>query len=287
MIIEIKVPSPGESITQVQLATWLISDGKVVEKDAEIAEIDSDKATLSIPAEEEGKVKFMAQEGDTLEIGAVMATIDTSFKAEKKTEDTPDNGGGDKADSKETVKVVADPPPSGGESIKEKDIHLSPLAKKMLADEKIDPKEVIEHYGSFRISRKEVSEFIESRSSSPGGGRVLPGWGGSRDLEKKKMSTLRIKLSERLVSVKNETAMLTTFNEVNMTPIMNIRKQYKEIFKEKHGVSLGFMSFFTKAVTEALNHVPAVNAQIDGDEVIYYKYADIGIAVSAPKGLVF
>ena len=268
MIIEIKVPSPGESINQVQLAAWLVNDGDIVEKDAEIAEIDSDKATLSIPAEEEGKIKFMAEEGDTLEIGAVLASIDTSFKAEKKAE------------------VSTDKPVEAKAVLKEPDIHISPIAKKMLADEKIDPKEVIEHYGSFRISKKEVNIFIESREASAGGDQMTPGWSGTRDIEKKKMSTLRIKLSERLVSVKNETAMLTTFNEVNMTPIMNIRKQYKEIFKEKFGVSLGFMSFFTKAVTEALNIVPEVNVQIDGEEVVYYKYADIGIAVSAPKGLV-
>ena len=268
MIIEIKVPSPGESINQVQLAAWLVNDGDIVEKDAEIAEIDSDKATLSIPAEEEGKIKFMAEEGDTLNIGVVLASIDTSFKAEKKAE------------------VSTDKPVETKVVLKEPDMHISPIARKILADEKIDPKEVIEHYGSFRISKKEVNEFMKSKEAPTGGDQIAPGWGGTRNIEKKKMSTLRIKLSERLVSVKNETAMLTTFNEVNMTSIMNIRKQYKEIFKEKFGVSLGFMSFFTKAITEALNLVPAVNAQIDGDEVVYYKYADIGIAVSAPKGLV-
>ena len=268
MIIEIKVPSPGESINQVQLAAWLVNDGDIVEKDAEIAEIDSDKATLSISAEEEGKIKFMAEEGDTLDIGAVLASIDTSFKAEKKAE------------------VSTDKPVEAKVVLKEPDMHISPIARKVLADENIDPKEVIEHYGSFRISKKEVNKFMKSKEASTGGDQIAPGWGGNRNIDKKKMSTLRIKLSERLVSVKNETAMLTTFNEVNMTSIMNIRKQYKEIFKEKFGVSLGFMSFFTKAITEALNLVPAVNAQIDGDEVVYFKYADIGIAVSAPKGLV-
>jgi len=285
MIIEIKVPSPGESITQVQLATWLVKDGEVVEKDYDIAEIDSDKATLSIPAEEEGKIKILVEEGETLDVGAVIATIDTSVKFEKKQE--PSEKTSDKKEKsaatpkKETVPEI----PKAEEIDDKKDIQVSPLAKKMMAENKIDPREVIDHYGSFRISRKEVQQYIDENSSGSTG-TILPGWGGTRDVEKKKMSTLRIKLSERLVAVKNETAMLTTFNEVDMSPIMNIRRQYKEIFKEKFGVSLGLMSFFTKAVTEALHLFPQVNAMIDGDEVIYYQYADIGIAVSAPKGLV-
>ena len=297
MAIEIKVPSPGESITQVQLAAWLVSDGDVVEKDAEIAEIDSDKATLSIPAEESGKITLMAQEGDTLDVGAVICSIDTSVKPVKKAEPKKEAAAPAEAPDNETEK----PAPAESIALPEgtKDIHISPLAKKMMAEEKIDPSAVIEHYGSFRISRKEVEDFVKAGAGAAAGAGAgagaaaaaaaaagLSSWGGTRDMDRKKMSTLRIKLAERLVSVKNETAMLTTFNEVNMSPVMGIRKQYKENFKEKFGVSLGFMSFFTKAVTEALNHFPAVNAMIDGDEVVYHKYADIGIAVSAPKGLV-
>jgi 2-oxoglutarate dehydrogenase E2 component (dihydrolipoamide succinyltransferase) len=154
-----------------------------------------------------------------------------------------------------------------------------------MAEENVTPREVIEHFGSYRISRKEIQAFVESRSSAQEIASTSS-WGGTRDVERKKLSTLRIKLSERLVAVKNETAMLTTFNEVNMSPVMDIRKKYKEAFKDKFGVSLGLMSFFTKAITEALHLYPQVNAMIDGDEIVYYNYADIGIAVSAPKGLV-
>jgi 2-oxoglutarate dehydrogenase E2 component (dihydrolipoamide succinyltransferase) len=297
MIIEVKVPSPGESISEVQLASWLVEDGAYVEKDQEIAEIDSDKATLSISAEQSGIISLLAKKGDSIEVGSVVAKIETDGKAPA-----------GKPSEKPAAKV--DAPPAQAEkkaeeiqaktevSVSEIKPHLSPLAKKLLETNKITEQEFVELIRNYRFSKKDVEFFLEekdkikpSSSSSPTvlqsySPTVLPSsWAGDRTTDRKKMSTLRLKLAERLVSVKNETAMLTTFNEVNMTPIMKIRQQYKEAFKEKHGVSLGFMSFFTKAVTEALKLFPQVNAQIDGDEIVFHNYADIGIAVSAPKGL--
>lgn len=286
-MIELKVPSPGESITQVQLASWLVSDGDFVEKDQEVAEIDSDKATLSVSAEEDGQIKLLAEVGDTIDVGAVICTIDTSVKGEKK------------ADIKEDEKAVAQPKEevsketkpevkASKEETKESDLktelNISPLARKLMQENNMSESDFVGFLKGFRFGKSDVEYFL-SNKDQVSSGATSTSWGGTRDKENKKMSMLRMKLSERLVAVKNETAMLTTFNEVNMKPIMDIRKKYKEIFKEKHGVSLGFMSFFTKAVTEALQHFPQVNAQINGDEMIYHDYADIGIAVSSPKGL--
>jgi len=290
MRIDITVPSPGESITEVQIATWLVEDGDFVEKDQDIVEIDSDKATLSIPTPEDGKIKIVAQEGDTIQVGGVIATLDTSVKGEvrKKEIEKPEG------DDMTAEKTPAEKPES---LVQEKEkqtviadavLNISPLAKKLLQENHVSEQDFINFMKSYRVGKKDVEFFLSEKdnlvasSSSP---ISISSWGGTRDVERKKMSTLRLKIAERLVSVKNETAMLTTFNEVNMTPIMEIRKKYKEIFKEKHGVSLGFMSFFTKAVTEALHVVPGVNAMINGNEVIFHNYADIGIAVSSPKGL--
>jgi len=285
-MIELKVPSPGESITQVQLASWLVSDGDFVEKDQEVAEIDSDKATLSVSAEEDGQIKLLAEVGDTIDVGEVICTIDTSVKGEKK------------ADIKEDEKAVALPKEEVSketkpevkafkEETKESDLktelNISPLARKLMQENNVSESDFVGFLKGFRFGKTDVEYFLSNKDNVSAG--TTSSWGGTRDKENKKMSMLRMKLSERLVAVKNETAMLTTFNEVNMKPIMDIRKKYKEIFKEKHGVSLGFMSFFTKAVTEALHHYPQVNAQINGDEMIYHDYADIGIAVSSPKGL--
>jgi 2-oxoglutarate dehydrogenase E2 component (dihydrolipoamide succinyltransferase) len=286
MIIEIKVPSPGESISEVQLANWLVEDGSYVEKDQEIAEIDSDKATLSLSAEHSGIIRLLVKEGESIEVGSVVAKIETDGKA-------PFGKSTEKPAAKVDILPVQAEKKVSASEIKP---HLSPLAKKLLETNKVTEQDFVELVRNYRFSKKDVEFFLEEQSKSLASPRptdlqsyspaVHPSsWNGSRDLERRKMSTLRLKLAERLVSVKNETAMLTTFNEVNMTPIMKIRQQYKDVFKEKHGVSLGFMSFFTKAVTEALQLFPQVNAQIDGDEIVFHNYADIGIAVSTPKGL--
>lgn len=286
MKLEVKVPSPGESITQVQIAGWLVANGEFVAKDQEIVEVDSDKATLSISAEESGKIDIVIEEGETVDVGTVICTIDTDVKGEVKAPDSYRE-----AEAKEEVKVEEKVEVVVTEETTEKvqtdeEIHISPLAKKLMKEKNIPQGELVNFFKNLRVTRADVDYYISEKDSAPGKTETsMPSWGGTRDTERKKMSMLRMKLSERLVAVKNETAMLTTFNEVNMTPIMNIRKKYKEIFKEKYGVGLGFMSFFTRAVTEALNIIPQVNAQIDGDEVLYHKYADIGIAVSAPKGL--
>lgn len=287
MIVEIKVPSPGESITEVQIASWLVEDGSLVQKDQEIAEIDSDKATLSISAEVSGKIKLLAEEGDVVDIGTVVCSIDssvevpkTAFAAETKKEDAPAE--------KEEKSAPAVEEKSEDSIPAESDIHISPLARKLMQEKNISETEITAFYKSLRLGTKDVEFYLESKDKSPQqtSSILTSSWGGTRNQEVKKMSLLRKKLAQRLVSVKNETAMLTTFNEVNMTPIMEIRKKYKEQFKEQHGVGLGFMSFFTKAVTEALQHFPQVNSKIDGNEIITYDYADISVAVSSPKGLV-
>jgi len=298
MNIEVKVPSPGESITQVQLAAWLVADGDYIEKDTEIAEIDSDKATLSISAEESGKIKLMAEEGDTIDVGAVLCTIDTDAKGTPKTAkketkpiEEPKKETQKEAEKEEKTGEIPKaeaPKKDKPDDAKPSGIHISPLAKKMLEANDLSEQDLVDFYKKIRISKDDVAHFLDDRQniqSTKDAGSANPSWGGSRDSDRKKMTTLRLKLSERLVKVKNETAMLTTFNEVNMTPIMDIRKKYKDLFKEKFGVSLGFMSFFTKAITEALQHFPQVNAMIDGNEFVFHNYADIGIAVSAPKGL--
>ena len=290
MVIEIKVPSPGESITEVQLASWLVEEGAHVEKNDEIAEIDSDKATLTISAEESGKISLKAAEGDSLEVGAVIATIDTGVKGKAREKEAPAS---EVAETSEKDKKNTEPEPENpvqhvpAEAKHEEGlIHLSPLARRLLKESGSTEQEFADFLRKYRAGKKDVEFFLaEKDKKAPAPPQTAgPGWGG-RNQERQKMSTLRLKLSERLVAVKNETAMLTTFNEVNMTPIMEIRNKYKDAFKEKFGVSLGFMSFFTRAVTIGLRHVPKVNAQIDGNEMVMHQYADIGIAVSTPKGL--
>ena len=270
MIIEIKVPTPGESITQVLLSRWLVKEGDFVDKDAEIAEIDSDKATLSLSAEADGTIKLLASEGDTVDVGSVVCTIDTSSVKEiKKTVEKP---------KQETLELeLKEVKPSVQDNSLDNVVHISPLARKVMEEKHITEKEVVEKFKSKRVSRNEILDLTNKET------KTEP---FSRDAEKKKMTPLRLKLAERLVSVKNETAMLTTFNEINMSKVMELKKKYNDKFKLKHGVSVGFMSFFTKAVTEALMLYPSVNSIIDGDELITFKYADVGIAVSAPKGLV-
>ncbi len=305
MIIEIKVPSPGESISEVQLATWLVSDGDYVEKDKEIAEVDSDKATLSLVAQESGVIKLFAAEGDVLKIGALVATIDTAGIGIAPVAMTASK---DIIEKKKTIETdttsEAIPhsgttaPPLGISStadIVDEAIHITPLARKIMQEKHLSEKDVVDHIHQLRVGKADMLEIEKPLKSTGSSNPATPiaktysakdGEMASRETDRKRLSTLRIKLAERLVSVKNETAMLTTFNEVNMAALLKIKKQYNEAFKEKHGVGIGFMSFFTKAVTEALMAFPQVNSMLDGDELVQFHYADIGIAVSAPKGLV-
>jgi 2-oxoglutarate dehydrogenase E2 component (dihydrolipoamide succinyltransferase) len=295
MLIEVKVPSPGESISEVQLAGWLVEDGAYVDQNQDIAEIDSDKATLSIAAEVSGIISLKANAGDTIAVGSVIATINASESAEGKaavaTNEMPATKTGQAVTAEKAVEKVSKRPDT--ENTKEVgaiDLTLSPLARKLMEAGNITDEELITFFSHYRITRKDL-EFYQTQKStsipdiSPRQEPTKP-VATSRNEDRKKMSTLRKKLSERLVSVKNETAMLTTFNEVNMSAIMDIRNKYKDSFKQKYGVGLGFMSFFTKAVTEALKLFPQVNSQIDGDDIVTYNYADISIAVSGPKGLV-
>lgn len=279
-IIQMKVPSPGESITEVVIARWLKKDGEYVEKDEEVAEIDSDKATLTINAEDSGAVKLLAKEGDTVKVGQVILSIDTSVKGESKKVEAKVQKADIKSEAKkETVKEAVK------ETVKSESYANgtpSPAAKKLMDENRISSAKLNGSGKDGRITKGDVLTVLAGGFDSSSAG----GWGGTRDKESQKMSALRKKLAQRLVAVKNETAMLTTFNEVDMSAIYTLRAKYKDKFKEVHGTNLGFMSFFTKAVTEALNLYPAVNAMINGEEIVYHKYADIGIAVSAPKGLV-
>ena len=284
-IVETKVPSPGESISEVVIARWLKKDGDYVEKDEEVAEIDSDKATLTINAEDSGALKLLAAEGDTVKVGQVVFTVDNSVKGEKKT-------AAPKAEAKTEQKEEQKTAPAAKETTSKESAPAakesyangvpSPAAKKLMDENKVPANKINATGKDGRITKSDVLNAMAAGFDTSG----AAGWGGTRDLERSKMSALRKKLAQRLVAVKNETAMLTTFNEVDMSAIYALRAKYKDKFKEVHGTNLGFMSFFTKAVTEALNHFPAVNAMIDGDEIVYHKYADNGIAVSAPKGLV-
>ena len=270
MILEMKVPSPGESITEVEIATWLVKDGDYVEKDQAIAEVDSDKATLELPAEASGIITLKAEEGDAVAVGQVVCHIDTAAAkpdgatAAPAVEKTPEV-------KKEEVKAapVAEKTYATGAP--------SPAAKKILDEKNISPSDIVGTGKGGRITTEDAANAIPAMGTPTG---------GSRGTERVKLSMLRRKVAERLVAAKNETAMLTTFNEVNMTPINIIRNQYKDEFKAKHnGVSLGYMSFFTKAVTRALQLYPDVNSMMDGDHKVAFDFADISIAVSGPKGL--
>jgi len=272
MILEMKVPSPGESITEVEIATWLVEDGDYVKKDQPIAEVDSDKATLELPAEESGIVTLKAEEGDAVAVGAVVCLIDTSA--------TKPDGSEQSSVSSEQSAVAVEAPKQKTEQPKTATYATgtaSPAAKKVLAEKGI-PTSAIKGTGKDgRITKDDAVKAVPSMGTQPAS--------GSRGTERKKMSMLRRKVAERLVAVKSETAMLTTFNEVNMQPIFDLRSQFKEDFKAKHGVGLGFMSFFTLAVVRALKLFPDVNSMIDGDFQIKNDFQDISIAVSGPKGL--
>lgn len=281
-MIEIKIPSPGESITEVEISNWLVESGDYVEKDQEIAEIESDKATLPLMASESGKIEILAEAGNTIEVGSIACKIDDSAKApEKKEESKTKEEKSDKKKSKEEPEKVDQKQNTAIDKSEEyKKVKISPVAQKLMSENNINLDDVIQ--GLKRIGKSEIEQVLSQKTTQSD---VTEKKEASRDVEHKKISQLRKKLSERLVSVKNETAMLTTFNEVDMTEIMNLRSKFQKQFVEKHGTKLGFMSFFTKAVTIALKAYPAVNSQIDGEEILYPDYADIGIAVQTPKGL--
>ncbi|AXT61323.1 2-oxoglutarate dehydrogenase complex dihydrolipoyllysine-residue succinyltransferase [Aquimarina sp. AD10] len=273
MALEMKVPSPGESITEVEIAQWLVENGDYVEKDQAIAEVDSDKATLELPAEASGVITLMAEEGDAVAVGQVVCLIDTDAAK-------PAGGGSTPAPAAETAKTPekkeAAPVAAPAKTETYATGTASPAAKKVLAEKGIDAAQV---KGTGRDGRITKADAVDATPSMG-----TPGLGG-RGQSRKKLSMLRRKVAERLVSVKNETAMLTTFNEVDMQPIFDLRSQHKESFKSKHGVGLGFMSFFTLACVRALKMYPAVNSMIDGDFMVSYDFQDISIAVSGPKGL--
>ena len=260
MLLEMKVPSPGESISEVEIASWLVEDGEFVEKDQSIAEIDSDKATLELPAEESGSIRIIVEEGTSVAVGDIVCIIDTSVKGERKQK---------KEELESASKSFAKQPSLDLENKK-----ATPLASAMINDMDLSPND-IEGTGEYgKITKSDVLAISNKNIVS-----------GKRGTSKQKMSTLRRKIADRLVNVKNETAMLTTFNEIDMSAIFDVRKKFKVKFQERYGVSLGFMSFFTKAVTTALMEYKNVNSMIDQDHIIHHNYVDVGIAVSAPKGL--
>ena len=270
MKLEMKVPSPGESITEVEIAQWLVSDGDFVEKDQAIAEVDSDKATLDLPAEASGVITLKAEEGDSVEVGQVVCLIDTEATGNKSKPKSLNENVQKKIDpSVETEPVITEKTYASN--------HSSPAARKILDEKGINPIDILGSGKGGRITKEDAVNAKASMGTPPNGIK--------RNSDKSKMSLLRRKVAERLVSAKNETAMLTTFNEANMSEIFSLRKKFKDSFKEKHDVSLGFMSFFTKAVVYALKQYPDVNSMIDGDFQIKYDYCDISVAVSGPKGL--
>ncbi|MFV8360379.1 2-oxoglutarate dehydrogenase complex dihydrolipoyllysine-residue succinyltransferase [Flavobacterium sp. LS1P3] len=276
MILEMKVPSPGESIKEVEIATWLVKDGDYVEKDQAIAEVDSDKATLELPAEASGIITLKAEEGDAVAVGAVVCLIDTSAAkpagdALAAAVEAPKAEAEVKAEAPKAAPVVAAPAATYASGTP------SPAARKILDEKNIAPASITGTGKDGRITKDDAVNAVPSMGTPTG---------GSRGTERTKLSMLRRKVAERLVAAKNETAMLTTFNEVNMTPINLIRNEYKDAFKAKHGgIGLGYMSFFTKAVTRALKLFPDVNSMMDGDHKIAFDFCDISIAVSGPKGL--
>ena len=261
MVLEMKIPSPGESITEVEISQWLVKDGDIVTKDQTIAEIDSDKATLDLPAEASGKITLKAEEGDSMSVGDIVCLIDTTETSNPESENL----------EPPLQNIIED---KKIEPDKMDEISITPLARNIASDKGIDINEI--RSKGDKITKDDVLKVVPAMGSSNHEGRIE---------NREKLSMLRRKVSERLVSVKNETAMLTTFNEADLSKIFDLRKKYKEAFSQKHGVSLGFMSFFTKAVTRALKLYPDVNSMIDGNEKISYNYSDISIAVSGPKGL--
>ena len=320
MAVEMKVPSPGESITEVQIARWIKKDGDYVEKDEEVCEIDSDKATLTLAAEASGILKILVKEGETVPVGSVVCNIDETAQkpaaggsggkqpvpvgstskqqaavgsgsrpetAKQPALKTESSSGPAPSSQQPAVQTESSASPVASKEKVYSERVPSPAAQKIMTEKNITGEQVTPTGKGGRITKADVLNTNAGANGNaiPAGQKEAERKPGERNVRREKMSMLRKKVSQRLVAVKQETAMLTTFNEVDMSAIMNIRKQYKDKFKEAHGVGLGFMSFFTKAVCEALQVFPAVNAQIDGDEIVYHDYCDIGIAVSAPKGL--
>ncbi len=278
-MIEIKIPSPGESISEVEIANWFVANGDIVEKDQEIAEIESDKATLTLIADEGGKIQIMAQEGDTVAVGSVACKIDTSFAGEASASSAPKEAKKEVPAEKTAPVVAAESKTISSENYK--DVKISPVAKKLMEENHLSVDDVIA--GIQRLSKKDIQAVVDNSSNQA----VIPTktTAISREAKRTKMTNLRKKLSARLVSVKNETAMLTTFNEVDMTAVMALRSKYQKKFVETHDIKLGFMSFFTKAASEALKLHPSVNSMMDGEEIVTPEYTDIAIAVQTPKGL--
>ncbi len=274
MATEIIVPNPGESITHVQVAKWLVNNEEEVEKDQEVVEIDSDKASFPLTTPENGIIKILIAEGETVAVATILARIEP-LTGEKKVS---------------PAKTVLIPEQNKSVNLQNKEqseklktgTHISPLAEKLLIEKNIQREEVFSVFKGKRIGKKDIESYISQTVSHGKFGDIAD----SRKIERRKLSTLRLKLAERLVAVKNETAMLTTFNEVNMRNVLEIKEKQNEAFKEKFGVGIGFMSFFTKAVTLALREFPQVNSMLDGDEFVIPDYVDMGIAVSAPKGLI-
>lgn len=301
-VIEIKIPSPGESITQVELSRWLVEDGAIVQKDSEIAELESEKATLMLVAEESGRISLKAAEGESVDVGAVACTIDTSVQPEEPANPSTAEKVS-QPQSSTSVPPVSEQSPAKEEAIEPasqvgkkpstlpagkpmpdasgyENVKITPLAKKVMTENGLSVEDVIN--GLKRLKREDVEAVLGAAGTLAVNGLKKP---VSRESKRERMSSLRRKLSERLVSVKNETAMLTTFNEVDMKPIMDLRKKYQTRFVEKHGIKLGIMSFFLKACSIALQEFPNVNAMLDGENMVTYDYADIAVAVSTPKGL--
>jgi 2-oxoglutarate dehydrogenase E2 component (dihydrolipoamide succinyltransferase) len=304
-MIDIRVPEAGESITQVELARWLVSDGDFVEKDQEIAEIDSDKATLTMNAADSGMIRIIIEEGSTIEPGRVIGQIDPSVKNTKKKEPQPSAAVSDQPRVEEPAGPVAEiaeqdenqEPEAEGKAQKEVSpgsFTITPQAKKLMDDLDVNLDDIDQNPSNKRITKKDLLLAIAAHANTQDQNTQIaqkpadplkPGWSGSRNAERIKMSTLRKKIAERLVAVKNETAMLTTFNEVDMSAIIELRNNYKDRFFQKYNIKPGFMSFFAKAVTLALKSFPQINGQIDEGHIIIPDYVDIGIAVSTPKGL--
>ena len=279
MKIEIIVPSPGESITQVQIAKWLAEDGETVEKDQEVVEIDSDKASFPVAAPETGIIRIVAAEGETVAVGAVLATIDVLEGEGRNAKFKLQNA---KSKTAEAAPSPVRNAPAQAPAVSTVNLHASPLARKIIEEKHINPGELTNAFPGKKITRKDLESYASRKKE---GGSAIS-FLGSREEDRKKMSMLRLKLAERLVSVKNQTAMLTTFNEINMQAALKIKEKYSDKFKERYGVGVGLMSIFTKAVTIALKEFPQVNSMLDGEELVTPRYVDIGIAVSAPKGLV-
>ena len=283
MLIEIKVPTPGESITEVELGKWLVADGDLVEKDQEVAEIESDKATLTLSATESGQIKIQIQEGERVAVGAIACTIDTSFVVERKPEKEPIAS---ELFVKSQEAKVSEPEKKSiaKASVKPEDsnVKVTPVAREMMEENNLSMDEVLS--GLHRISKGDIEAVLalskQNQKTIEPSIRTF-----SRKEKREKMTSLRRKLSERLVAVKNETAMLTTFNEIDMSRVMEMRTKLQDKFVGKYGLKLGFMSIFSKAVAEAMQFHPTINAQIDGEEIISPEFVDIGIAVQTPKGL--